>query len=216
MTKQDQIKNYNTSKQENDTKDDTKKPSEDDTKTEEQKIISKQADNTSEKRKQDKEEAERERKEEQRIKDEQDTLNKLGNKIAEGQEAIANSVSPFTQWLAKQPTPGGVATIFVILMFFLFAIVPVNERGDTRLKLIWFTLTSKTKLSSDDTGDIIGGGGDFGNTITSTPTQTTIPITTTPIGPTGPKLSIAPQPTNGNGFIPLATTDLLNLFNFGE
>ncbi len=58
-------------------------------------------------------------------------------------------VQPYFQgvvnWVSSRPTPGGISALLVVLIFFLFVIVPVNGKY-TRLQLIWLTLTGHTKL----------------------------------------------------------------------
>lgn len=46
---------------------------------------------------------------------------------------------------ASAPTPGGNLALLLILLFFAFAIIPVNA-GKTRLQLIWLVLTGGADL----------------------------------------------------------------------
>ncbi|SRR5260221_222495 len=55
------------------------------------------------------------------------------------------------KWLESLPTPGGIATIIVILLFFLFAVIPVDSQGNTRLKLLWLSIRGNTHLAYTDT-----------------------------------------------------------------
>lgn len=48
-------------------------------------------------------------------------------------------------WAANVPTPGGNLALVLILLFFAFAIIPVNS-GQTRLQLIWDVLTGNADL----------------------------------------------------------------------
>lgn len=48
-------------------------------------------------------------------------------------------------WAANMPTPGGNLALLLILLFFAFAIIPVNA-GKTRLQLIWLVLTGGADL----------------------------------------------------------------------
>jgi hypothetical protein len=66
--------------------------------------------------------------------------------------SIADRASPVGNWLASKPTPGGIATLLILICVFLIAIVPVNAQGDTRLKLLWLTLTGKTHIDYTKTG----------------------------------------------------------------
>lgn len=79
-------------------------------------------------------------------------------KIATGQaaniaEGIGSRAAPAGNWMASRPTPGGIATLLIIISIFLLAVVPVRVGGPTRLKLIWLTITGKTHIdySADPT-----------------------------------------------------------------
>jgi hypothetical protein len=67
-----------------------------------------------------------------------------------------------TNWLSNAPTPGGIGVLLLALIFFLWVIVPVNEQGDTRLKLLWYTLIGRTRFKPEYGSE--GGGADFENT----------------------------------------------------
>ena len=70
--------------------------------------------------------------------------------LAEGQRALraaGNKTSPMATWLANRPTPGGIGTLLAVILVFLMAIVPVDNQGNTRLKLLWLTLTGKTSFN---------------------------------------------------------------------
>lgn len=49
------------------------------------------------------------------------------------------------EWAANVPTPGGNLALVLLLLFFAFAIIPVNS-GQTRLQLIWDVLTGNADL----------------------------------------------------------------------
>lgn len=66
-----------------------------------------------------------------------------------------------TSWVEGLPTPGGNLALLLILLFFAFAIIPVNG-GATRLELIWLVLTGGADLPTT-------AAGTGGNTQTSTP-----------------------------------------------
>jgi len=65
--------------------------------------------------------------------------------------------APAVNWFSNLPTPGGLATIIIILIVFVMAIVPVDASGTTRLKLVWLTLTGKTHLRYQEQGKQGGG-----------------------------------------------------------
>jgi len=75
--------------------------------------------------------------------------------MGEGQRLIGEGLdrtTPIGRWLEGRPKPGGIATLLIIISVFLLAIVPVNANGDTRLKLIWLTLTGKTYIDYSQSG----------------------------------------------------------------
>jgi hypothetical protein len=72
-----------------------------------------------------------------------------------------------TNWLGSAPTPGGIGALLLALLFFLWVIVPVNEQGDTRLKLLWYTLIGRTRIKPEYGAE--GGGADFDNTESEQP-----------------------------------------------
>lgn len=49
--------------------------------------------------------------------------------------------SELVQRVANLRTPGGLFPLVVFILFMLFAIVPVNSNGDTRMLLLWRALT---------------------------------------------------------------------------
>lgn len=63
-----------------------------------------------------------------------------------GISAAGNPIAPAANWFANLPTPAGLATIVILLVVFVLAIVPVDSNGTTRLKLVWLTITGKTHL----------------------------------------------------------------------
>lgn len=48
--------------------------------------------------------------------------------------------------ISRLKTPGGILLLFSILILFLMLVVPVNENGDTRAMLLFYTLNGRTKL----------------------------------------------------------------------
>jgi len=47
------------------------------------------------------------------------------------------------------PTPGGIGLLLVIVLVFLFAIVPMGATGQTRLELMWNVLAGKAHFASE-------------------------------------------------------------------
>ena len=64
-------------------------------------------------------------------------------------------------WVEGLPTPGGNLALLLIILFFAFAIIPVNG-GATRLELIYLVLTGRADLPTN-------AAGTSGNTTTTTP-----------------------------------------------
>jgi hypothetical protein len=125
-----------------------------------------------EKLKLEEEEAERKKQEEE---ERANAVIQVKNVVANTGQAAQKAVEPVHQLIINAPTPGGIASILLVIGFFLLAVVPVNPQGDTRLKLIWLTLTGKTHLKYSETKStgIVGaekptktgvaGGGASGN-----------------------------------------------------
>lgn len=63
--------------------------------------------------------------------------------ISSSMQGLANGLS---SRLAALPTPGGIFLMVIIVVFFLWAVVPVNN-GLTRAQLFYLTLTGKTELN---------------------------------------------------------------------
>lgn len=85
-------------------------------------------------------------------------------------------------WIASAPTPGGVGVLILALLMFLWIIVPVNESGDTRAKLLWYTLTGRTKLkqqyeTAENAAAASGGDAAFGDSASGGTGNGTVTIT---------------------------------------
>lgn len=79
-------------------------------------------------------------------------------------EKVSNSINDAVEtprtWVENLPHPGGITAIIAILMFFVFAVIPVNVDGDTRLKLLWLTMIGRTTLTNKiNDGTIPGSSG---------------------------------------------------------
>ena len=59
--------------------------------------------------------------------------------ITDGGQAAAERISTLS-------TAGGIGLLLVILTLLVFAVVQVNSKGDTRLKLLWAMLNGETQL----------------------------------------------------------------------
>lgn len=63
--------------------------------------------------------------------------------MADTASSIATGIS---DWASSWPTPGGIGLLLVILFVLLWALIPVDDQGYTRLQLLWFTLMGRTQL----------------------------------------------------------------------
>jgi hypothetical protein len=70
---------------------------------------------------------------------------KVGKAARDG---LADKVEGWRDKLANLPTPGGSGAIFLILILFVFLIVPVAA-GYTRMQLFWLTILGRTSLPAD-------------------------------------------------------------------
>ena len=50
--------------------------------------------------------------------------------------------------LPNLPTPGGIGLLLLIVLVLLFAIVPMNASGQTRLQLMWHVLAGKAQFGT--------------------------------------------------------------------
>ncbi len=89
------------------------------------------------------EEADRKKKEEE----DAALLEKSRLQVQKATEALKAATEEPRKWIERLPTPGGIATILIILLFFLFAVIPVDSSGNTRLKLFWLSLRGNTHLA---------------------------------------------------------------------
>ena len=76
---------------------------------------------------------------------------------------IRSGVGRVGDFFGRIPVAGGIGLLVVILLLLVCVILPVNANGDTRLKLLFFTLLNKTTLSGA-TGQAGIGSADFGPT----------------------------------------------------
>lgn len=98
-----------------------------------------------------------------------------------------NNLSPMLNWVGKRPTPGGIATLLVIIAVFLMAIMPAGPNGETRLKLLWLTLSGKTQINYTATGNNSSSSDNsqqsYSNVTPLYPTDTTQPTQNTTATP---------------------------------
>jgi Fe2+ transport system protein B len=118
-------------------------------------IIKDKAQETKEVREQEKREKEQAKKEEEERANELEKTRLLAQTV---QQSAKQSLQPSVNFLNSLPKPGGIGLLILALIFFLLVILPVNKQGDTRLKLLWRTITGQTYLADKaaSTGDTKG------------------------------------------------------------
>ena len=78
---------------------------------------------------------------------------------------VRSGVGRVGDFFGRIPVAGGIGLLVVILLLLVCVILPVNANGDTRLKLLFFTLLNKTTLNGAS-GQAGLGSADFGQTPT--------------------------------------------------
>lgn len=144
-----------------------------------QEVIKEKAEETKEvraKRKAEEEEAKQQE-------EENATLLEQGKLLGEElQQGIKSGSQPARDWLSALPTPGGIGMLLLALLFFMLVIIPVNANGDTRLKLLWKTITGQTYLADKiDNSSTKQGVGSTNTTTPALPAPTiisTLPLIT--------------------------------------
>lgn len=94
-----------------------------------------------------------------------------------GLRALDKSTASQRAWIMRAPTVGGIGVLLAIIALFLMAVVPVDKSGNTRLFLLWLTLTGKASVKLP-TGTVPGGSGDVTQNI-----NTEVPVAPTPVVP---------------------------------
>src|SRR6266702_2964340 len=60
---------------------------------------------------------------------------------------MGNGARRMADWASAAKTPGGIGLLVFILLFFIWAVVPVNDLNQTRLQLLWGILTGQVGWS---------------------------------------------------------------------
>jgi hypothetical protein len=102
---------------------------------------------------------------------------------------------------AKLPTPGGIGLVLLCLLFFIFAVVPVNN-GLTRAQLMYLSLTGKTSLPRGSSGSF---GPSTAPTSFATPAMLSYQVANPTLGPQG--MGYAPSAAVGGSNITQAQPD---------
>lgn len=82
--------------------------------------------------------------------------------ITDTVEGASRTADTVGGWLKGLPTPGGIGAILLTLLFFVWVIVPVNEKGDTRFRMLWGVLTGQYGFKADYIATTGPTGSDFG------------------------------------------------------
>jgi hypothetical protein len=61
--------------------------------------------------------------------------------------ALQNGTRRLADWGASLATPGGIGFLVAILLFFVWAVVPVNKNGKTRLRLLWGVIVGEVQFA---------------------------------------------------------------------
>lgn len=103
-------------------------------------------------------------------------------------DSLQSRVNPLKEWIAAQPTPGGILAICLFIGIFALAVIPVDNQGNTRLYLLYQTLLNKTHMKyresvavgqvNNANMPVTGASGTFGNS-TTTPAQQNGTVTAT-------------------------------------
>ena len=100
---------------------------------------------TKETLRQQEEEAERQRQEQLDEAKRQGRYDRVAKEqVIHGLKAMDKATFAQRSWIMRASTVGGIGTLLAIIVLFLLAVVPVDKQGNTRLFLIWLTLTGKT------------------------------------------------------------------------
>ena len=94
--------------------------------------------------------AEKEQKEKQdKLQEAQRTfVTNISDKVNDGVEVLKDT----TDKINVMPTPGGIAFLLAVIIFFIWAIVPTSD-GHTRLELLFYTIMGRTSLVGGASGD---------------------------------------------------------------
>jgi hypothetical protein len=69
----------------------------------------------------------------------------MRDRVTGAVDRVASVTNPARDFMARQPTPGGVGMLVFVLIFLSFALIPVSPQGRTRLMLLWSMLTGRTQ-----------------------------------------------------------------------
>lgn len=107
------------------------------------------------------------------------TMHQLTDATSNIIDSINERVNPMKDWIASQPTAGGIAGVLILIAFIALVAIPVNAQGQTRAYLFWQSLVGRTHMkyreSINTGGTVNGASADFGKT-----TNATVGTTVTP------------------------------------
>lgn len=100
---------------------------------------------------------EQERKREAALREQQSQSQRLKHAAGNAASKVGESVQPTLDKVAALHTVGGIGLLLLVLALLIFTVVPVNEAGDTRLKLLWAMLNGNAHLVGR--AQVTGSGG---------------------------------------------------------
>lgn len=133
-------------------------------------------------------------------------------------DRVNQQTSGVKNWIASQPTPGGIAALLVMIAFVALALIPVNSQGQTRLYLFYQSLLGRTHMKysegQNNTSNVSQFGGSAGATFGTQPSTNTV----NPNSFNGPGLPVVtgPSPIQGQGGTSGIDFRHLNLFGLGD
>lgn len=68
------------------------------------------------------------------------------SQVLHGLKSLDKATMGQRAWIMRAPTVGGIGALLAIIIIFLLAVLPVDKQGNTRLFLIWLTLTGKASV----------------------------------------------------------------------
>jgi hypothetical protein len=70
----------------------------------------------------------------------------VGNAGSNLADNVSNIGTGIANWASSWPTPGGIGLLLIVLFILLWALIPVDDQGYTRMQLLWFTVMGRTQL----------------------------------------------------------------------
>jgi multidrug efflux pump subunit AcrA (membrane-fusion protein) len=75
----------------------------------------------------------------------------LGNAASNLADSVSSIGTGIASWASSWPTPGGIGLLLIVIFILLWALIPVDDQGYTRMQLLWFTVMGRTELQGSTT-----------------------------------------------------------------